>query len=142
MSKTWSTASTALGPHTSSRCTERTPCETGSRARLSSSLRTSWNRSRARASRARTRSGERIAQLDGEATGDPTSLLERSLFRGFELPTKYTDIAEIMRIGLDHVRSLIRAYGELLDATRKTDELSHRLVGPRSPTRTTRLPAS
>ena len=72
--------------------------------------------------------GERIAELDGEATSDPTRLIERSLFDGFELPTSYGDPAEIMRLGLHYVRSAVGGYGELLERTRGTDELSHRLL--------------
>jgi ferritin-like protein len=72
--------------------------------------------------------GERITELDGEATGDPTLFVERSLFPGFELPSSYSDIGQIMRLGIDYVRSLIGGYGDLLEKTRGKDELSHRLL--------------
>jgi ferritin-like protein len=72
--------------------------------------------------------GERIADLDGVATGDPTLLVGRSLLDGFELPDSYADVRPIMRIGITHVRGLIRGYGGLLEKTRNHDEVSHRLL--------------
>jgi hypothetical protein len=40
------------------------------------------------------------------ATREPTLPVERSPFDCFELPTRYADVAEVMRIGVAHARAL------------------------------------
>ena len=71
---------------------------------------------------------ERVAELDGEITGDPTKLLELSGLGSFEMPADTSDPTVITDYALERVRRLIGAYAETLDRTRDADELSHRLL--------------
>jgi ferritin-like protein len=71
---------------------------------------------------------DRVAELDGAITGDPTKLVELSKLGPFELPTDTSDPAAITDYALGRVRGLIGAYAEALDRTRGADELTHRLL--------------
>jgi ferritin-like protein len=71
---------------------------------------------------------ERVAELDGAITGDPTKLLELSGLGSFEMPADASDPAAITDYALERVRRLIGAYAETLDRTRDADELTHRLL--------------
>jgi ferritin-like protein len=71
---------------------------------------------------------ERIAELDGAITGDPTMLLELSGLGSFEMPADTSDATAITDYALERVRRLIGAYAEALESTGDTDELTHRLL--------------
>ncbi len=71
---------------------------------------------------------ERIAELDGAITGDPTLLLELSGLGSFEMPADTSDPTAITDYALERVRRLIGAYAEALNRTRDADELTHRLL--------------
>ena len=71
---------------------------------------------------------ERIAELDGAITGDPTTLLELSELGSFEMPADTADPTAITDYALKRVRRLIGAYAETLNRTRDADELTHRLL--------------
>jgi ferritin-like protein len=53
---------------------------------------------------------ERVAELDGEITGDPTKLLELSGLGSFEMPADTSDPTVITDYALERVRRLIGAY--------------------------------
>ena len=71
---------------------------------------------------------ERIAELDGAITGDPSLLLELSGLGSFEMPADTSDPTAITDYALERVRRLIGAYAETLNRTRDADELTHRLL--------------
>lgn len=71
---------------------------------------------------------DRVAELGGAITGDPTAVVELSGLGPFELPADTSDPATITDYALERVRALIGAYGDALDRTRDADELTHRLL--------------
>jgi ferritin-like protein len=70
---------------------------------------------------------DRIGELGGAGTGDPTEVVARSGTGEFRL-TPASDIGAILGYALEQTRAIIRSYGEFLDHTRGEDEVSHRLV--------------
>lgn len=71
---------------------------------------------------------DRVAELNGAITGDPTKVVELSGLGPFELPADTSDPAAITDYALERVRGLIGAYSEALGRTRDADELTHRLL--------------
>lgn len=71
---------------------------------------------------------DRVAELNGAITGDPTKVVELSGLGPFELPANTSDPAAITDYALERVRGLIGAYSEALGRTRDADELTHRLL--------------
>jgi bacterioferritin len=71
---------------------------------------------------------ERIGELGGAVTGDPTHVVARSPAGAFSLPSSNSDVGAILGYALEQTRAIIGAYGECLDRTRGKDELTHRLV--------------
>jgi ferritin-like protein len=71
---------------------------------------------------------DRVAELDGAITGDPTKVVELSGLGPFELPADTSDAAAITDYALERVRGLIGAYSEALGRTRDADELTHCLL--------------
>jgi ferritin-like protein len=71
---------------------------------------------------------ERVAELDGAITGDPTRLLDLSGLGSFQLPADTSDPAAVTDYALERVRRLIGAYAEALERTRDADELTNRLL--------------
>jgi ferritin-like protein len=67
---------------------------------------------------------ERVAELDGAITGDPTRLLELSGLGSFEVPADTSDPTAITDYALERARRLIGAYAEAMDRTRDADELT------------------
>ncbi len=65
-----------------------------------------------RASRLAAGLAERRAELDGEITGDPTTLLELSGLGSFEMAADTSDPTAITDYALERVRRLIGAYAE------------------------------
>lgn len=70
---------------------------------------------------------QRISELGEAITADPTQFLERSPLDEVSTP-KPGDVEAILRYALTQVRTALRSYGELLDRTRSSDCLSHRLL--------------
>jgi ferritin-like protein len=71
---------------------------------------------------------DRIAELDGAVTADPTAFVDRSPAQSFQLPASTSDVGAILGYALTQVGSVIAAYRDLLGLTRDTDELTHRLA--------------
>ncbi len=70
---------------------------------------------------------QRITELGAAITADPTHLLERSPLDDVRTPDP-SDIEAILRYALAQVRIAVRSYGQLLDRTRGSDDLSHHLL--------------
>jgi ferritin-like protein len=58
---------------------------------------------------------DRVAELGGAITGDPTKLVELSGLGPFEMPADTSDPTAITDYALERVRRLIGAYAEILD---------------------------
>ena len=71
---------------------------------------------------------DRVAELGGAITGDPTKLIELGGLGPFDVPADTSDPTAITDYALEQVRRLISAYAEALDRTRNGDELTHRLL--------------
>jgi ferritin-like protein len=71
---------------------------------------------------------ERIGELGGAVTADPTYVIAHSPTGAFRLPSSTSDVGAILGYALEQTRAIIGAYGECLDRTRGKDELTHRLV--------------
>ena len=71
---------------------------------------------------------ERVAELGGAITGDPTKLIELGGLGPFDVSADTSDPTAITDYALEQVRRLISAYAEALDRTRDGDELTHRLL--------------
>jgi DNA-binding ferritin-like protein len=61
---------------------------------------------------------ERIGELGGAVTGDPTEFIARSRTGEFRLPASNSDIAGIVGYALEQTRAIISPYGESLERTR------------------------
>lgn len=70
---------------------------------------------------------QRISELGEAITADPTHFLEHSPLDEMSTP-KPSDIEAILRYALTQVRTALRSYGQLLDRTRGSDDLTHRLL--------------
>ena len=68
---------------------------------------------------------ERIAQLGGAVTGDPTRFVDVSPIERFSLPPSNTDVGKILSYVLEQVRLGIRAYGEFLEGIRDKDDVTY-----------------
>ena len=69
--------------------------------------------------------GERIAQLGGVVTGDPSRFVEISAIQRFSLPTSNSDVGEILSYILEQLRPAIKAYGEFLGRIRDKDMVTY-----------------
>jgi ferritin-like protein len=74
------------------------------------------------------RLADRIAELGGAITGDPDYLVERSPFDMFALPDDPSAVGSILGQALQQLRTLIRAYAQVVDIVRGRDDLTYRLV--------------
>jgi bacterioferritin len=71
---------------------------------------------------------DRIGDLEGTVTADPTHFVDRSPITEFALPNSNSDVAVILGYALRHIRSIIGEYQTFLDQVRGKDDLSHHLV--------------
>lgn len=71
---------------------------------------------------------ERIGQLGGVITGDPTLLVEKSPGQKFTLPGSNSDIRVILSHTLQQVQVGIRAYGEALAQVKDKDEVTYHIL--------------
>jgi ferritin-like protein len=71
---------------------------------------------------------DRIGELGGVVTADPTLLVERSPLGAFSMPESSSDVGVILGHVLGQIRTIIGAYGAFLERVRGRDEISHRLV--------------
>ena len=68
---------------------------------------------------------DRIGQLGGAVTGDPTQFVDVSPIERFSLPPSNSDVGRILSYILEQVRLAIRAYGEFLDGIREKDAVTY-----------------
>jgi bacterioferritin len=71
---------------------------------------------------------DRLGQLGGAITGDPTLLVEISPTEKFTLPKSNADVREILSHTLQQVQAGIRAYGEVLAQLKDKDEVTYHLL--------------
>ena len=71
---------------------------------------------------------ERIGELGGVTTLDPSGFVARSPAGTFTDVATDSDVPTILRYALGQVRTALAAYGDLLDRTRGHDDLTHRLL--------------
>ena len=80
----------------------------------------------ARASAARL--AERIGDLGGAVTADPTELVARSVSGAFTLPGNCADLKSILDNAATVLDLLIASYQDFLDLVRARDDVSYHLV--------------
>src|SRR5215211_5743059 len=68
---------------------------------------------------------ERIAELGGTETDDPTEFVMLSPLKRFSMPRSHTDVNEILSYILELEQSIIRTYGDFLHRIRDKDDLTH-----------------
>jgi ferritin-like protein len=71
---------------------------------------------------------ERVGELGGTVTIDPSAFVRRSPAGTLAVPDQAREVAPILRYALEQVRIGLGAYGKLLDRTRGRDDLTHRLL--------------
>jgi ferritin-like protein len=71
---------------------------------------------------------ERIGELGGEITADPSLLVERSPLPAFSMPESNSEVGVILGHVYERVRTISHEYGDFLGRVKEQDELSHRLV--------------
>ena len=73
---------------------------------------------------------ERIGQLGEAVTGDPGRFVEISPISRFKPPVKYSEVGVVLVYILEHLRVIIRAYGEFLEGIKDKDVVTyHEVLG-------------
>src|SRR5262245_46530716 len=70
----------------------------------------------------------RLGQLGGAITADPTLLVERSPTQKINLPKSNADVREILSHTLQQVQAGIQAYGDALALVKAKDEVTYQLL--------------
>jgi bacterioferritin len=68
---------------------------------------------------------ERIAQLGGTETADPTEFVMLSPLKRFSMPRSNSNVNEILSYILEIEQSIIRTYGDFLHRIRNKDEVTY-----------------
>src|ERR687898_495721 len=71
---------------------------------------------------------DRIGELGGAVTADPTRFVERSQLGEFSLPSSNSEAGIILGFVLERIRMIIGEYAEFLEHVRGRDDISHLLV--------------
>jgi bacterioferritin len=71
---------------------------------------------------------ERIADLGGTDTGDPTEFVMLSPLKRFSMPSSNSDVKVILSYILEQEQTIIRAYGEFLHRIRDKDEITYHVL--------------
>jgi ferritin-like protein len=71
---------------------------------------------------------DRIGELGGAVSADPTQFVERSPLGEFSLPASNSEVGIILGFVLERIRMIIGEYAEFLERVRGRDEVSHLLV--------------
>jgi ferritin-like protein len=71
---------------------------------------------------------DRIGDLGGEVTADPTLFVERSPLGEFSLPASNSEMGIILSFVLERICMIIREYAAFLECVRGRDEISHLLL--------------
>jgi bacterioferritin len=71
---------------------------------------------------------ERIAELGGIETADPTEFVMLSPLKRFSMPSSNSDVNEILSYILELERSIIRTYGNFLHRIRDNDDVTYHVI--------------
>ncbi|MDQ4066135.1 MAG: hypothetical protein M3114_00945 [Thermoproteota archaeon] len=71
---------------------------------------------------------ERIAELGGIETADPTEFVMLSTLKRFSMPNTNSNVNEILSYILELERSIIRAYGDFLHRIRDKDDITYHVL--------------
>ena len=71
---------------------------------------------------------ERIAELGGTETGDPTEFVMLSPLKRFSMPSSNSDVNEILSFVLELEQSIIRTYGDFLHRIRDKDDVTYHVL--------------
>jgi bacterioferritin len=71
---------------------------------------------------------ERIAELGGTETGDPTEFVMLSPLKRFSMPRSNSDVKVILSYVLEQEQFIIRTYGEFLHRIRDKDDLTYHVL--------------
>jgi len=71
---------------------------------------------------------ERIAELGGIETGDPTEFVMLSPLKRFSMPSSNSDVNEILSYVLQLEQSIIRTYGDFLHRIRDKDDVTYHVL--------------
>jgi bacterioferritin len=71
---------------------------------------------------------ERIAELGGTETADPTEFVMLSPLKRFSMPRSNSNINEILSHILELQRSIIRTYGDFLHRIRDNDDVTYHVI--------------
>src|SRR5919109_3043141 len=68
---------------------------------------------------------ERIAELGGTETGDPTEFVMLSPLKRFSMPSSNSNVNEILSYVLELEQSIIRTYGDFLHRIKDKDDVTY-----------------
>jgi bacterioferritin len=71
---------------------------------------------------------ERIAELGGTQTGDPTEFVMLSPLKRFSMPSSTSDVKVILSYILEQERTIISKYGHFMIKLRDKDDLTYHLL--------------
>ena len=71
---------------------------------------------------------ERIAELGGIETGDPTEFVMLSPLKRFSMPNSTSDVKVILSYILEQEQTIIRKYGDFMIKLRDKDDLTYHLL--------------
>jgi bacterioferritin len=71
---------------------------------------------------------ERITDLGGTETGDPTEFVMLSQLKHFSMPSSNSDVKVILFYILEQEQTIIRAYGEFLHRIRDKDDITYHVL--------------
>ena len=71
---------------------------------------------------------ERIAELGGTETADPTEFVMLSPLKRFSMPSSTSDVKVILSYILEQEQTIIRKYGDFMIKIRDKDDLSYHLL--------------
>jgi bacterioferritin len=71
---------------------------------------------------------ERIAELGGTETGDPTEFVMLSPLKRFSMPSSTSDVKVILSYILEQEQTIISKYGDFMIKLREKDDLTYHLL--------------
>ena len=71
---------------------------------------------------------ERIAELGGTETADPTEFVMLSTLKHFSMPSSTSDVKVILSYILEQEQTIIRKYGDFMIKIRDKDDLTYHLL--------------
>jgi bacterioferritin len=71
---------------------------------------------------------ERIAELEGTETADPTEFVMLSPLKRFSMPSSNSDVNEILSFILKLEQFIIKTYGNFLDRIRDKDDVTYHVL--------------